>query len=135
MRLSQQPILRVEDFPGQQNWLGRLFVQLNPFIQTLFQIFDANISFGDNIKAVTKTYSISTFQSFSFLWPYKDAAPQDVRVIQATKGNSRTPSMLMAAWSYDSGTFSITIHDIVEVSSSGVASLSGIYNFTMRATV
>lgn len=135
MKLTQVPNLRVEDFPSEQEWIGRLFIQLNPFIQSLNQIFLNNIEFSNNIKSVTREYSISSFQEFSFQWPYKDAAPVDVRVVKGFKGSTLTPTILLAAWDYSASTSQITISRMVEVNSTSVSELSGQYKFSIRATV
>lgn len=135
MILNQLPNLRVEDFPSEQSWINRLFVQLNPFMQQVNRVFNGNIDYSTNIKSVTKTYTITTFQAFSFLWTYSDAIPSEVRIIKATKGTQETPTILLLAWDYDSATRSISIPKIVEVNGTSVSELSGRYQFTIRATV
>jgi hypothetical protein len=79
MKLNQLPNFRVEDFPSQQSWIGKFFTQINPFIQAINQVLDLNIEFGTNIKAVTKEYTITSFQSFGLQWPYKNNPPVDLR--------------------------------------------------------
>ena len=135
MKLNQLPNFRTEDFPGEQAWISKLFTQLNPFVQAVNQLFDLNIEFGSNIKAVTREYTISSFQSFSLTWPYKNNPPVDCRIVKASKGSQATPCILMNAWSYDSATNLITVNNIIELSSSGAAALSGSYKFTLRATI
>lgn len=135
MKLSQVPNFRVEDFQSEQSWIGRLFIQLNPFIQSVNQVFDQNIDFGTNFKSVTKDYDITTFQSFNFSWPYSGATPIDLRVVKALKGSTLTPTILQAAWQYNSTTSVITVTRMVELTSSAVAELSGRYQFTVRVTV
>ncbi len=109
MRLNQNPNFRVEDFPSEQSWIGKLFVQLNPFIQAVNQLLNLNVDFSANIKSVSKEYAFSTFQPFSFLWPYTDLAPSDVRITKAVKGIQKTPTILLAAWSFDAATQQIRI--------------------------
>lgn len=135
MKLNQIPNFRVEDFPSEQSWINRLFVQLNPFISSLNQVLAGGVDYTDNIKSVSQEYSISTFQEFSFLWPHKDSEPNDVRVTKATKGTQQTPTILLAAWAYDKTAKTITISRLTEVSASSVGALSGSYKFTIRATV
>ena len=135
MKLNQLPNLRVEDFPSQQDWIGRLFTILNPFIQAVNQVFDQGIDFSTNIKAVTREYSINNFQSFSLSWPYSNQPPADLRVIKAQKGTQLSACILLPAWSYDSTRSLITVSSLVEVSTTGVASLSGTYKFKIRASV
>lgn len=135
MKLTQLPNLRVEDFPTEMNWINRLFIQLNPFNRLIYQILDNNIDFITNIKAVTKEYNISSFQAFNFLWPFKDADPNDLRIIKALKGVQQTPTILLPAWSYDKTNRLINITNILEINETYIASLSGEYKFTIRATI
>jgi hypothetical protein len=135
MKLNQLPNFRVEDFPSEQSWISKLFTQLNPFVQTVNQVFDNNLDFSTNIKSVTSLYNISSFQVFSLQWPYKDNPPAQLSVIQAAKGTGLTPCILLAAWSYDATKYLITVNNLVEVSTSGVSALSGTYRFTIRAII
>lgn len=135
MNLTQIPNLRVEDFPSEQSWIGKLFSQLNPFLQSLNQVLDSNIDFTTNIRAVTKDYSITQFQSFKLAWPFKSNPPVEVRVAKASQGASLLPTVLFPAWSYNAGDATITIHQIYEMSKNGFAAASGQYTFTLRATV
>lgn len=136
MKLNSLPNFRVEDFPAEFSQIAsRLFTQLNPFIQSVNQVFDQNVDFISNIKAITKDYTISSFQEFSLTWPYKEIAPIDLRVTKAYRGTQLTPTVLLPAWKYDSTSALITITNLIELSSTGVASLSGRYNFTIRASI
>jgi hypothetical protein len=135
MKLTQVPNLRIEDFPGEQKWIGKLFIQLNPFIQSLNQILTSNVDYSTNIRSVTREYSISSFQVFSFLWNFPEVPPVSVQVIQATQGSARTPTILGLAWSFDNSTRLVTVSRMVEILASSVRELSGEYQFTVRATV
>jgi hypothetical protein len=135
MKLNQLPNFRVEDFQSEQSWIGRLFTQLNPFIQAVNQVFDSNIDFSSNIKSVTRQYTITTFQSFSFQWPYTDQAPGDLKVTQALKGTQLTPTILLAAWGYDATNKLIQVSKMVEVTDTGVSAMSGRYQFSIRVNV
>jgi hypothetical protein len=135
MKLNQLPNFRVEDFQSEQSWIGRLFTQLNPFVQAVNQVFDNNLDFATNLKSVTSLYNISSFQTFSLQWPYPNNPPADLRVIQAAKGSALTPCILLPSWSYDSTKYTVTVNNMVEVSTSGVSALSGNYRFTIRVTI
>lgn len=135
MKLNQVPNLRVEDFSTQQSWIGKLFIQLNPLIQTLNQIFDQNIDYSTNIKSMTRDYNITAFQAFSFTWAFQGTTPIDLRIVKALKGTSQTPTILQAAWSYNATQNLITVSRMVELTASAVAQLSGQYQFTIRVTV
>lgn len=136
MKLNQTPNFRVEDFTSQQDWIGKLFIQLNPFIQNLSQIFDQNIDYASNIKSATQTFNIKEFTStgFGMQWPYADA-PVDVRVVSAFRGDNKTPTVLVCAWSYNASKNTITISNLIEIGSTSNTVANGTYSFTIRATV
>jgi hypothetical protein len=134
MKLNQLPNFRVEDFPSENSWIGKLFVQLNPFIQAINQVLDNHLDFTSNIPSVIRQYTITEFQAFSFQWPH-DTEPVDLRVTKALKGSQQTPTILLAAWSYDGANSLVRVSQMVEVSSSGVSALSGRYQFWIRASV
>lgn len=137
MRFLQTPTLRVEDYPSEQSWIGKLFVQINPVLQSLYQVLNQNIDFSVNIMSITQNYdmTVTTFQAFKFQWPFPNSKPIDLRVIKALKGTTLTPTILLPAWSYDASTTTITVTQILEVTSSGIAQMSGRYQYSVRATV
>lgn len=135
MKLNQLPNLRTEDFPSEQKWISKLFVQLNPFIQAVNQVINQNLNFGDNLKSVSQTYTITSFQAFSIAWPYADENPKDVRITTALKGTQKDATILLLAWKFNSTTRGVDISRIVEVLDSGIFSLNGTYEFTVRVTV
>lgn len=135
MKLQIVPQLRAEDYPSEKEWIPRLFQQINPFFQQISQIFDNNVDYTTNVKSITRSYDITTFQEFSFLWPFKGFTPISLSVTRALKGADQTPTILMAAWSYDKSTGSITISRMVEILTTSVAELDGRYIFDIRATV
>lgn len=135
MKLNQSPTFRVEDYPSESTWISKLFVNINPFISAVNQVFDQNVDFSTNIKSVTKDYQISTFQEFSFTWPFDKTTPADLRVIKSVKGSLQTPVILMASWEFDKNTNLITVTSMVEIGASSVSPLSGTYSFTIRATI
>lgn len=137
MKLDNVPNFRTEDYPTQQEWISRLFVSLNPFIQSVNQVLTNRVDYTTNIKSVTKDYSLNvvSFQEFSFIWPFKDATPVDLRVVRATKGATQTPTILFAAWSYDATKYSITVSNMVELSGTTLGAMSGTYQYSIRVTV
>ncbi len=137
MKLNQAPNLRVEDFETEQSWIGRLFIQLNPFIQGVNQVFDNGIDFSTNIRAMTRDFEVTTvFQALSFQWAYSATIPpQILTVAKATKGSTLTPAILLPAWSFDATKNSISVTNLVEITDTGVAALSGPYKYTLRVTV
>lgn len=136
MKLNQIPNFRAEDYPSEQSWISRLFVSLNPFIQSVNQVFDQNVDYSTNIKTVTKSYDILTFQPFSFQWAYSDATPVELTIVKALKGSQLTPTVLFAAWAYDPSTLTISVSRMAEITSTpAIAALSGRYQFTIRVSV
>lgn len=135
MKLNQLPNFRVEDFESERSWIGRLFTQLNPFIQAVNQVFENNIDFSTNIKSISKVFNISQFQAFDFQWPYTDQQPGQLSVIKSSKGSQSTPTILLAAWRYDATNSLIQVIRMNEVLDSGISTLSGSYQFTIRVTV
>lgn len=137
MKLNQLPNFRVEDFESERSWIGRLFTQLNPFIQAVNQVFENNIDFSTNIKSTTRQYTmnVTQFQAFNFQWPYIDQPPGDLRVTQALKGTQLTPTILLPAWSYDATNTLIQVTRMVEVTDSAVVTMSGRYQFSIRVNV
>ncbi len=137
MRLFNQVVFRTEDYPSEQKWIPKFFTQLQPFLTSVATIINGNIDFATNIRSVTQNYNLNivSFQPFSFQWGYKDVVPNQVQVIQASKGTGQTPCVLLCAWSYSFSTGAITINSMVEVSTTGVSALSGKYLFNVRATV
>lgn len=137
MKLNQIPNFRVEDYQSEYSeMLTTLFISLNPFIQAVNSVLDQNVDYTANIKSLTKSYTITTFQAFSLTWTFTDVAPASLEVVKAAKGTSTlTPTILLAPWSYDSSTRLITISSMMEVTATGIAALSGQYTFTIRASV
>lgn len=136
MKLSQATNLRVEDYPDQAAWIGRLFNVLNPFITTVQQIFDDNVDFATNIRSISKDFDTAQISfPIRFDWSYAQADPAQVTVTKAIVGVSAT--ILLPAWTFDASTRQISISNLVMVSATGVSALaSGTrYKFTIRATV
>ncbi len=135
MNISQIPNLRVEDFSSEQSWIGRLFVILNPFIQSVNQVVNGQIDYNSNIAAVTRSFTVTTtFAPINFQWTF-GGMPASLDVIKATKSGSQTPTILAAAWSYDIASKTVTITRMVELLPTGVAELTGSYQFNIRVTV
>jgi hypothetical protein len=135
MKLTQVPSLRLEDFPAEQSYLGKVFNILNPFIQAVGQVINNNIDFNSNIQSLTRTYSINTFQSFGIQWPFANTTPSDLRIIQATNGPQQIPTVLLAAWTYNINLSAITVTDLFEVTAGGIVPALGQYQFTLRVTI
>ncbi len=136
MKLAQTTNLRSEDFTSEISWIGRLFTTLNPFITSVQNVFDNNIDFTTNIRSVVR--SIDTTQlSFpiKFPWTFKEADPVCLVIAQAQIGT--TPAVLVPAWSFNASDRSVSVSNIVVLTSTGVTPIvqGTQYKFTIRVTV
>jgi hypothetical protein len=136
VKITQTTNLRVEDYPDQSKWIGRLFTVLNALISELQTILDQNIDFSTNIRSLTRSYDTTAIQlPISFEWPYSAATPIEVRICKAMRGNDAIA--LIPAWDYNASTRSVSIsslHQVVDGELSAVT-VGPRYRFTVRATV
>lgn len=101
-----------EDFQDAPNWIDRLLLPLNQFMESTTNIFSKNISLGDNIQArsftlnltTSATYTTGTFEPVKFSWG-GSSLPTFVQVTSITKDDG-TPflgSVGTPAWRYVDG--------------------------------
>lgn len=101
-----------EDFQDAPNWIDRLLLPLNQFMESTTNIFSKNISLGDNIQArsftlsltTTASYTTGTFEPVKFSWGGA-SLPTFVQVTSITKDDG-TPflgSVGTPAWRYVDG--------------------------------
>jgi hypothetical protein len=136
MKLNQATNLRVEDYPDQNKWIGRLFIVLNSLFASLNQVLDGNIDYITNIRAVTREYDTSALSfPIIFAWPYTQGEPKDLRVTQASADAVAT--ILEPAWSFNASTRQISVSYMAVLGAGSVSAVtSGVrYKFTIRATV
>jgi hypothetical protein len=57
-QLPQIKRLLVEDFPDQQEWIGKLLIVLNDFMQATSNALDKNLTITDNFNQQVKTLTI-----------------------------------------------------------------------------
>ncbi len=121
---------RMEDFPSQRDWIGKLFLPINTILTQLASTMNAQVNFGDNIPTFTKVLSASSLtlpQTFQFAGSF---VPVQMIVAQATKDG--TPIAMVGAWTISGDT--ITVNKLYEIAATGnipVASGSK-YNITLR---
>lgn len=135
MRLNQQPLLRGEDFPDFKE-AGSLFNILNPFFADLAQIFDRNIQFTDNFRAVTQTFSqTGVTLPLRFAWPYPKFSPVELLVVKAKVDN--VAACLACSWDYDASSGQISISELMQVAvpSNIAISATSKYEFTVRVII
>lgn len=135
MKLISKPSLRLEEFTGQADWIGKLFSQLNPFFQSVNQILNGNITFQDNIQSVDANYDIKKFAAFSILWPHNGSNPANLQVMKAYNMESDSPTILVASWNYDASKRSINVKNMLEVKATGNQELNTRFKFSIRVTI
>lgn len=134
MLIPELTSIRVEDFPDQKSWIGKLLLPLNQFFLSTVSAVNGNITIGDNIPCQTQVmsfvYGSSTDFPKSFKWNIPDR-PLELRIASATEDG--VPIALVPAWSYANGNVSITT--LVKLSTSGVSELvtGSTYVVTVRA--
>lgn len=125
--------LRVEDFPSQQEWIGKLLLPINQFLLAATTSINGGITFGDNIPCQTQTLNFtyggaSDFPK-TFLWKIT-SAPIELRVCSATENG--VPVAMVPAWSYTNS--QVTIAGLILLKSTGVTALKAgaVYNVILR---
>lgn len=106
---------RLEDFPTEREWIDTLFLPLNNSMSEITQALNAQITYGDNIPAVTKVLSgsnLSLPQAFQVSTTLKLT---QMVVAQAIKAGS--PITMMGAWSQSGDT--ITVNELFQITASG----------------
>lgn len=123
---------RTDDFPGQHEWIGKLFLQLNQFCTQVSQALNGQVTAGDNIPTVTRVIS-----GANLTLPQRFQAPANFQaaqmvISQATK--AAAPIAMVGAW-FQSGD-TITVTKLLEVSESGITPLDSAnkYTITLRFT-
>jgi hypothetical protein len=136
VKLNQTTNLRVEDYPDQAKWIGRLYIVLNSFFSNIDQILDSNIDFSTNIRSITKDFNTTTLTyPIKFAWPHEAYPPIDLQVCKAMADG--TAIALIPAWDYNASTKEISVSALTQVSSSGASAttIGPRYKFTIRVTV
>jgi len=126
--------LRVEDFPGQNSWIGKLLFPLNQALSAFTNALNGNITYGDNIPCQTIslrfTYGGTTDFPKPIKWQYM-ATPVELRVCSATE--DETAIGVLPIWYFSNG--QIYISNIVKVGTGAVSTLASgsVYNIVLRA--
>lgn len=110
--MSELPQIRrllVEDFLEQKNWISKLFIPLNSFMDSIFTCFNRGITIRQNmaadIKVVTLDKVPSAADSQKILWTLPQA-PISVHVgnIRRTDGTVfALAAPIQIQWTYDNG--------------------------------
>jgi hypothetical protein len=106
---------RMEDFPTERDWIGKLFLPLNTILTQVGSALNADTSFGDNIPTFTKVIAgsnLSLPQKFQFVGSF---SPTQMVIAQATKDG--VPIAMAGAWSISGDT--ITVNKLYEIDATG----------------
>lgn len=133
--VNNEPSLRLEDYPKESaDSFDKLFNSITPYFASLTSTVNGRIDFVDNIAAITKDYDLTNVRlPINFQWTYTAAPPMDLRCIKATGGI--VPTILIPAWSYDPGTFTISVTQLIEAPGMAAPVAGRRYRFSLRATV
>ena len=125
--------LKVEDFPEEGEWIGKLLSPINQVFTGIISALNANTTFGDNIPCQTKelAFKWSGASQLPVKFAYTlTAKPVELRICQA-KENSK-PVALVCAWDFANNVVSLS--GIWKVTDDGVSQLvtGAQYNITVR---
>ena len=128
--------LKVEDFPEQKGWIGKLFYVMNRFIRSTVQAINGGIEFEKNITGVQKDLEfeyISNAVTFpvGFQWSL-NLRPAALSVVLATK--DKAPVALVAAWEYTAEGL-VQITDLSECTAGAIAALTANSRYLVRVRV
>ena len=117
MQLPPLNQLLVQDFQGEQSWIGRLLFPLNQLFQSLTNGFNKGITFQDNISCTIYTVNFNN-NSSSFPILFKSGistVPQGLLVINV-QDISNAPQALAGAvfpsWTYLSRTSQVNVSSL-----------------------
>lgn len=126
-KVSPFSSFRLEDFPDQRDWIGKLFLQLNSVLQEVTGALNGKVSYGDNVTAFTKAISGETL-SLPQVFKLETAfTPTEMAVVQATKNG--VPITMAGAWSVSGDT--ITVNELFQISAAGNVPLASGNKFSI----
>lgn len=102
MRIKAIQLLKVEDFPDQKFWIGKLIQPLNDFLNQSISIINDGIVFPDNFQGKDFVFSF-TYQSEALTFPQQYAwtllaKPKALIVVSATEDG--LPIIANVAWGF-----------------------------------
>lgn len=126
--------LRVEDFPTERDWIGKLLFPVNQFFTAATGAINGNIAFGENIPG--KTFSVKfTYGGTSdfpklFKWDLM-STPVELRVCSAFEDN--TAIGLIPVWYFSNGQIYVTEFNRVSGGEVSTLTADSVYNIVLRA--
>lgn len=136
-RIKATQLLRLEDFPEQKDWIGKLVGPVNDFFRQTIGLVNDGLTFPDNFVGVDRVISfIYTSDAVSlpqaFDWPLK-VSPGALQVVSATENGS--PFIPLVAWQFTAAG-AVSLSRIVRITTApAVAALSATAKYVLRVRV
>lgn len=137
MRIKTTTLLKLEDFPDQKEWIGKLVSPINDFFTQAIKIINDGIVFPDNYIGKDFLFQF-TYQSdaitlpLKFKWPLQ-TKPNALTVVSALENG--VPIIAAVAWSFTTDS-SVQLTQIVKLTGAGgVSVLDAGSKYEIRARV
>lgn len=110
MKLSNIKRLLVEDFPSQAEWIDKLLVPLNTFVDQVSQALDRGLTIGDNLDQQVNQITFLGADTISFKVNTRNR-PQGLTVSRfETLSGTAPTSAPFPTWTYSSTDSTITVN-------------------------
>lgn len=99
-----------EDYPSQDEWIGKLFDPLNQLIDTVFDALNRGLTFSENVRSVVKTLEFTQGQSvypIKFNWGLRGTGPTALLVARVLYESAAPTASVGCNWSFDGSGISI----------------------------
>lgn len=117
--MANLPVIKrflVDDFPGEQSWIGNLFYPLNLLLNTIYSALSNGLTLAQNSLAQIKTLPVSGNNPVvSFPYAFSPATPIGILVLNVSQTNSPLVPLTTAVgctWTYVSGILAVTVQGL-----------------------
>lgn len=111
---SQKKILR-EDVKGAPDWIDGIIDPVNSFMETVYQTFNRNVTFNDNIASQVKELNVNTTSVYPVMEPIEFQSTLRTKafgllMLQAVERLTYTPAVnaVTVNWVENNGTIHIS---------------------------
>lgn len=111
---SQKKILR-EDVKGAPDWIDGIIDPVNSFMETVYQTFNRNVTFNDNIASQVKELNVNTTSVYPAMEPIEFQSTLRTKafgllMLQAVERLTYTPAVnaVTVNWVENNGTIHIS---------------------------